>query len=228
MDLKSVIFCWSPLSPAIRLILFIFFITVLAVWMFLLPWLNDGASETSAPKSKATPSHNSESNPRVTTNTELPSILFGTNINDLRTTNAVRQLTNSENELSLQALPNGVFGWVESYKLDSPTLWMPGSAFAPDFPVAASSTCLRTTKKRTEDVEIHKARDGTVRISAFVNDATRLQLQQPSRSTQIQVLLAFQDYKEYRFAASIPRDRIQRFNHRTLDDGESIADATIG
>jgi hypothetical protein len=224
MDLKSVIFWWSPLSLTIRLIIFVIF----AIWMFLVPWLNDGASETSAPKSKATPPHNSEGKPQVTTNAELPSILFGTSINDLRTTNAVRQLTNSENELNLWALPNGVFGWVESYKLDPPTLWMPGSTFAPDFPVAASSTCLRTTKKWTEDVEIHKARDGTVRISAFVNDATRLQLQQPSRSTQIQVLLAFQEYKEYRFAASIPRDRIQQFNHRTLDDGEPIADATIG
>ena len=228
--LRALLDLWSSYSLTMRIVVFITIVAVLSIWIFLLPWVQkSSAPNTLVQQSNAPVAGISagKDTPQVATKTELPSIRFGHSVEDLRTTNAVRELTNSENDLSLYHLPSGVFGWVEAYKLDSPQLWLPDSPLGPDFLVLASGTQIRKSKKSNSEVEIHKAQDGTVRLLAFVNDSTRLQLQQPSRANPIQVLLLFRQYEQYQYAVSIPRDRIRWFRHRSFGDGETVADASV-
>lgn len=165
--------------------------------------------------------------PQADIKTELPPILFGEGVEGVRVLNGVRQLKNCENDLDLYHLPNGVFGWVEAYKLNSPQYWIPDSPlFTPDFLVLPSTTQIGKGEKPSSTVEIHKAHDGMVRILSFVDESTCHQLQQPSRVNPIRVLL-FRQYQEYRYAVSIPRDRLQWFSHRSFGDGEAVADATV-
>lgn len=77
------------------------------------------------------------------------------------------------------------------------------------------------------DVEIHKDINGTVRLLAFVNDSSRIELQKPNRNKTVNLLLAFRSYEEYCYAVSIPRERFKSFHHRTFNDGESVADACV-
>ena len=114
--------------------------------------------------------------------TNLPPIGFASTVEGLQLENGVRELTNSENDLSLYQLPNGVMGWVESYELDSPTFWVQNAFSGSDFLVAPSVTQLRKSKSFKTDVEIHKDQYGIVRILAYINESTKLILQDPKRS----------------------------------------------
>lgn len=217
---RTILDLWSSYSLAARIVIFVTLAIVLFIWIVLLPWIQSGAANGSV---QSEPPHQS----KESTESELPSIRFGDTVDELRKINGVRELGNSENGLNLFQLPNGVLGWVEAYKLDSPSIWIRNAAFGSDYIVAESRTQLRMTKERSSDVEIHKAQDGVVRILAFVNESSRLQLQQPSRAASTQVLLAFREYEEYRFAVSIPRDRIEWLHHREFGDGEAVADARV-
>lgn len=226
--LRTILDFWSSYSLTARLTVFVTLVIVLSIWMFLLPWLQDHNAPDTTPSSESpTAVDDIAKTRRAVARQELPPIRVGNTIDDIRRVNRVRELINSENNLSLYQLPNGVYGWVEAYHLDSPAIMVSNSPFGPDFLVAASSTQLRRHKEWHSDVEVHKDREGIVRIVAFVNDCSSLQLQQPSRTDRVQLLLTFREYEDYRFPVSIPRDRFKWFRHRSFADGEPVADAQI-
>lgn len=158
---------------------------------------------------------------------QLKPIRFGQSVTDLRTEDGVRELTNSENDLRLYHLPNGVYGWQGSFKIETPSLriLLPKEERPPA--VAESDTQLRKIERWRDDVEIHKDREGTIRIVGFVTDSTRLALQRPTRNEPVELIMTFREYGEYKCALSIPRERFSWFAHREFADGEEIADAKV-
>jgi hypothetical protein len=226
--MKSFLDFWTSYTLLVRLVIFLTITAVLSIWFFLLPWLQ--SRETSAvnlPNESSLPILMTSIKEKPVSIVNPPAIKSAYTAEEIRVMNGVRELTNSENELNLYRLPNGVYGWVEAYHLNSPELWIPNSPFGPDHLVLASNTKLRKIRKWNGDVEVHKDKDGVVRILAFINDSSRIELQQPIRTEPIRVLLAFRNYEECRHAVSIPRERIRSFHHRNFGDDETVADACV-
>lgn len=148
-------------------------------------------------------------------------------IEKLREKNGVRPLRDTENELSLYYLPKGVFGWVESYKLDSPRIWMEDSLFGPDHRVLPLSIKLFQKRRFGNEVEIHKSDTGTFNVVAFVSDETRVVLENPSRKDAIKVVVVFRHYKNYDQPIGIHRERLEYWESRSFGDGEAVADAWV-
>lgn len=63
---------------------------------------------------------------------QLPEFCFADSIKNLREITQVRQLTSEEKQLTLWELPNGVFGFIEAYKLDYPSYRIIKKAFIDD------------------------------------------------------------------------------------------------
>ena len=157
----------------------------------------------------------------------LPDFITAETIEKLREKSGVRPLRDNENELSLYHLPKGIFGWVESYKLNTPRFWMQNSLFGPDHPVLPLSTKLSQKNRFGNEVEIHKTDTGAFNIVAFVSEEGRMFLEDPSRGEAIKVVLVFRDYKNYDQPISIPRDRLKHWESRSFGDNEPVADVWV-
>ncbi len=157
----------------------------------------------------------------------LPDFITAETIEKLREKSGVRPLRDTENELSLYQLPKGVFGWVESYKLNTPRFWIQNSLLGTDHPVLPLSTKLLQKKRFGNEVEIHKTETGAFNIVAFVSDESRIFLENPSRREAIKVVLVFRNYKNYDQPISIPRDRLKHWESRSFGDNEPVADVWV-
>jgi len=214
---KEVINFWSSYSIGVRWTFFILFAFILISWLFIIPFIQSKESTTQI---ETTPK-------KIEELKQKPSVHLSNSIEELRSLEEVRELTNSENELNLYQLPNGVYGWVESHKLDTPNLWIPDAPFAEDSFAIPSSIQLRKEKKWGNDIEVHKDKDGVVRVQAFITDNTRLQLQKPNRAEVLSLTVVFRAYSEYKFIASLPRESVESFKHREFSDSETAADIRV-
>ena len=157
----------------------------------------------------------------------LPDFITADTIEKLREKSGVRPLRDTENELSLYHLPKGVFGWIESYKLNTPQFWIKDSLLGPDHPGLPLSTKLFQKKRFSSAVEIHKTETGALNIVAFVSEESRIFLENPSRREAIKVVLVFRNYKNYDQTISIPRDRLKHWESRSFGDNEPVADVWV-
>ncbi len=84
----------------------------------------------------------------------------------LRITNAVRLVTDGEEGMGVNALPNGVYGFTYSPALPS----------APLFSI-----------RRFRSFETHKLQDGTVLLIAFIGQAAAKALETPGTAVEVSV-----------------------------------------
>jgi len=157
----------------------------------------------------------------------LPDFIMAESVEKLREKQGVRPMRDTENELSLYHIPKGVFGWVESYKLNSPLIWTEDSLFGQDHRVLPMSAKLSQKRRYTNEVEIHKSDTGTVNVVVFVSDETRIRLEDPSRKDAIGVVVVFRLYKNYHQPIAIPRERLTYWESRSFGDNEPVADVWV-
>jgi hypothetical protein len=161
----------------------------------------------------------------------LPQVQAADSIDDLRRQAGVRPLTSEENELSLGELPDGVFGFVEAYKLNSPQLqggWriLDTSNIEQNF-LLNKYLLVYQNPPYTEKIEIHKCKDSGIYLVCHTTEEDRIALQNPSRSQSIRITVSLESTPKRNKVVAIPRERLLYWRLRTLGDGEQVSDAMI-
>jgi hypothetical protein len=216
---KILFACWATVT------LFLILGLILAPRSGYIP-SDTGTQRGTKPTERTPPSKPVEDKPQATVE-PLPNFIMAESVEKLREKQGVRPMRDTENELSLYHISKGVFGWVESYKLNSPRIWMEGSLFGPDHRVLPMSTKLSQKRRYTNEVEIHKSDSGTVSVVVFVSDEPRMQLEDPSRRDATRIVVVFRLYKTYHQPIAIPRERLEYWESRSFGDNEPVADVWI-
>lgn len=159
--------------------------------------------------------------------TPLPKALSAPSIYDMRKRTEVRGLRTSENDMALYNLPNGIYGWVQAYQLNTPKIRVLNSPFDSGHPVIPMSLKVAQNKDFAESLELHKALNGTIYVIAYVTDQMRAHIENPSRSESVKTVLVFRKYNEYDQLLAVPRDRLLYWSQRQFGDGEVVADVNI-
>jgi hypothetical protein len=137
-------------------------------------------------------------------------------VEELRAANGVRALRPLEGGKNLEQLPNGVFGFVVPWALDRDNRER-------NDPLSIG---LRRSKGGTFIVEIHKDASGEVFVIGFISQSSQVQLEDPSRTTPIDIHVCFHPYDEFIYPVSIPLNRIISSNHRSIEEA-SLCDMRI-
>jgi hypothetical protein len=158
---------------------------------------------------------------------QLPEFRIADSIKDLRENTQVRQLTSEENQLTLRELPNGVFGFIEAYKLDYPSWRIIKKAFIDDNFILKK--CLLLVQRPTfgNFVEIHKSGNGNIYLVGFVTEEDRITLQNPLRSQSTKIVISISKHEKRNIVVAIPRERLEWWRQRELGDGQCIGHAII-
>ena len=99
---------------------------------------------------------------------QLPEFRVADSIDDLRENTQVRQLISEENQLSLWELPNGIFGYIESYKLDTPPMRLIDKTFIDNNFILNKGLHLLQNPSFGNFVEIHKSGNGNIYLVGFI------------------------------------------------------------
>ena len=158
---------------------------------------------------------------------QLPEFRIADSIKDLRENTQVRQLTSEENQLTLWELPNGVFGFIEAYKLDYPSMRIINKAFIDDNFILKKSLLLVQRPTFGNFVEIHKFGNGNIYLVGFVTEEDRITLQNPLRSQSTKIVISISKHEKRNIVVAIPRERLEWWRQRELGDGQYIGDAII-
>ena len=158
---------------------------------------------------------------------QLPEFCIADSIKDLRENTQVRQLTSEEKQLTLWELPNGVFGFIEAYKLDYPSYRIIEKAFIDDNFILKKILILVQKPTFGNLVEIHKSGNGHIYLVGFVTEEDRITLQNPLRSQATKIVISISKHKKRNIVVAIPRERLEWWRHRKLGDGQCVGDAII-
>ena len=158
---------------------------------------------------------------------QLPEFRVSDSIQELRENTQVRQLSSEENQLTLWELPNGVFGCLEAYKLDSPPMRIIDQTFIDNNFILNKSLHLAQKPTFGNFVEIHKSTNGNIYLIGFITEEDRITLQNPSRSESTKIVVSLTNHEKRNKVVAIPRERLEWWRHRELGDGESVGDAII-
>jgi hypothetical protein len=158
---------------------------------------------------------------------QLPELCIADSIKDFRENTQVRQLTSEEKQLTLWELPNGVFGFIEAYKLDYPSWRIIKKAFIDDNFILKKILLLVQKPTFGNFVEIHKSGSGHIYLVGFVTEEDRITLQNPLRSQSTKIVISISKHKKRNIVVAIPRERLEWWRHRKLGDGQCVGDAII-
>lgn len=161
--------------------------------------------------------------PRV----QLPEFRTADSLQALREDTEVRQLKSEENQMSLWELPNGVFGYIEAYKIDTPPMRFIDKTFIENNFDLNKGLHLLQQPIFGDFVEIHKSKNGNIYLVGFVTEEDRIALQNPSRSESVKIVVSLTKHKKRNKVIAIHRERLEWWRHRELGDGECIGDARI-
>lgn len=158
---------------------------------------------------------------------QLPEFCFADSIKNLREITQVRQLTSEEKQLTLWELPNGVFGFIEAYKLDYPSYRIIKKAFIDDNFILKKIFILVQKPTLGNLVEIHKSGNGHIYLVGFVTEEDRITLQNPLRSQSTKIVISISKHQKRNIVVAIPRERLEWWRHRKLGGGQCVGDAII-
>jgi len=145
----------------------------------------------------------------------------------LRQNNGVRPLIREENQLTLWELPDGVFGYIEAFKLNlSGGRWVDTSDIERNFALNKYlQLCQNPVFNRY--AEIHKSKNGNISLICFVTEEDRILLQNPSRFELVELTVSLTKTQKRNRVIAIPRERLEYWRERSLSDGECVGDARI-
>lgn len=146
--------------------------------------------------------------------TPQPTVISANTLDEIRETTGVRELRELEGGLNLTSLPNGVFGFVPPWMINTDSVGVGGTGF----------DRLTLSRKRggTGVMEIHKSSDaGQIYVIGYVSQTSLVLLQNQSRNEAIAVILFFEFYQG-RVPIAIPKDSIIESDNRSIDgdDGQ--------
>lgn len=240
---SSILDFWVSYPLWVRIALFLSFFALCGAWVFVVPY-----AKANSPKveSQETPTESQEApveaqhvsrtiymypkpNFSDCDNPDgLPAIRFASTVDQARAISNVRPLTNQENELSIYALPKGIYGWVESFRINSPQIWTcHNDGYGPDYLVASSGAKLKQFPQFGGDIEVHKALDGVVSLVGYLPEYARISLQQSNRVEPINLTIALRMHGDFSEVVLLPRDRLLFFKSRQFGDGEAVADIRV-
>lgn len=145
----------------------------------------------------------------------------------LRQSSGVRSLTEQENQLPLWELPDGVFGYVEAYKFNTPEMRiLDRSDIERNF---ALNKYLQLCQSPVFNgyAEIHKSKNNNISLICFVTEEDRILLQNPSRTESVKLTVSLTKTQKRNRVIAIPRERLEYWRQRMLGDGECVGDARI-
>ena len=160
----------------------------------------------------------------------LPAICTADALDELRAQLGVSAMAPAQNELTIQELPIGVFGYtrVNRFSLYEGTFVLTGAyREGASFPVIDNAIPLHCSSSSDGDIEIHKSSDGRVYVVAFVSDETFISLTKLGRVERVRTVLRLRSRPEANHLIAIPRERLCWWRNRMLEDGARIADAEI-
>jgi len=145
----------------------------------------------------------------------------------LRQNSGVSPLTKEENQLTLWELSDGVFGYVEAYKFDTPEWRLIDTSDIESNFALNKNLHLYQNAMFNGCAEIHKSQDGNIYLICFVTEEDRILLQNPSRSESVKLTVSLTKTQKRNRVIAIPRERLEYWRQRMLGDGEYVGDARI-
>lgn len=158
---------------------------------------------------------------------QLPKFLTADSLDAIRESTNVRKLRSSENQMTLWELPDGIFGYLEAYKIDTPSMRMINESLIEENFSLNKNLCLLQDPISRDFAEIHKAENGQLYLVGFVTEEDRIALQNPVRSESIKTVVSLKQHEKRSQVIAIPRERLEWWRHRQLGDGECIGDARV-
>jgi len=141
-------------------------------------------------------------------------IEFGSSVQELRTKQQVRELTELESGSNILKIPNGAYGFMHPFN---------------DLTIATGleRTSLRRLSDGLDIWEVHKTQDSRISLLGFVSEQDRLRLLGPQRKEPIEILFFAQSYREFNNVLTIPSERIKKLDARRLNGGPLVIDMTV-
>ena len=158
---------------------------------------------------------------------QLPKCLTAESLYAIRESTNVRELRSSENQMFLRELPDGIFGYIEAYMINTPRICLISESLLEENFSLNKNLCLLQEPISGGFAEIHKAENGQVYLVGFVTEEDRIALQNPVRSESIKIVVSLKQHEKRSQIIAIPRERLEWWRCRQLGDGECIGDARV-
>ena len=160
-------------------------------------------------------------NKRDTHPNHLESLTFLTSDSQesLRGITGVRELQPLENDLDIKRLPNGVYGFTVPWIINTNSTGVVGGT-------GFDRISLQKSGGGTAVMEIHKAEAGDIYVVGYVSESDLMRLIDPSRRTELEVMLFFEAFREFARPVAIPASRIQRSTNRSVE-GRYVNDLLV-
>jgi hypothetical protein len=137
-------------------------------------------------------------------------IVSGESVEALRIADAVRALQPLEDSKNINSLPGGVYGFTVPWLLNTKSSGVVGGTGVDRISLSRSSFGTFVT-------EIHKRETGQVLVVGYVTESDLAELQDPSRTSDVEITLFFRPYLEYSLAVAIPVSRIRASSSRSVE-----------
>ena len=142
---------------------------------------------------------------------QTAAILNAESVEALRRSDGVRPLRTLENELNINRLPAGVYGFTVPWIINTDSTGVVGGT-------GVDRISLQQSSGGTAVMEIHKSAAGTIYVTGYVSETDLVRLQNPSRVADAEVTLFFTPYREFSLTVAIPISRIKTSDNRSVGD----------
>lgn len=130
-------------------------------------------------------------------------------LEEIRLTTGVRPILDIEEGLSINQLPNGIYGYAVPWILNTDPVGVVGGT-------GVDKMSLSRRSFGTAEMEIHKATDGAIYIVGFACRADIIRLQNPSRNDPAHAMIFFGPHEEFSQALAIPASHLKEFKFRSI------------
>ena len=142
-------------------------------------------------------------------------IVVATSISSLRTHNGVHELQWLDNDQYLSRLPNGVFGYITPWLLNTDRTGTITQADIADITIERKSG-------GTVIVELHKTAEGQLYIVGYLSEESIAALKSARAGETVSAIFTITPYEEFRRITAIPVERLLLYGNRTIRDGNSF------